>query len=250
MNRNLIAPIIATGLALSSCGGGETVATPESVQQSADDFIDSYGCESPDVTISLVDFRDKFPEKAGALGATTLDGIFIDKNISLKDQEQIATHEIMHACTDVTDHTVFDTAFQLDPVTLATSTVGFRVILDGSTPDQGNDMQQVPEIEEGIVEWVSAGNPEYQLSIDYAPLTELTDNIAKIRGFTREDIVELHQNDDILGFAGIVYNKDKEQITDLELSDLVIMYQTAFYERYVPSIEELDFFLNTPIQAE
>lgn len=249
MGKRFLAPVIATGLALTGCGGAETMKTPESVQQTADYFIGTYGCEVPNVNISLVDFRKEFPEKIGALGATTLDGILVDSKISLDDQEDVVAHEIMHACTDVSKHKVFDTPFQLDPVTFATSSIGFRVILDGSTPDQGNDMQQIPEIEEGVVEWVSASDPNYQLSTDYAPLTTLTDRIAELRGFTREQIVDLHQNDDILGFVAIAYGIEKDQVTALELSDMAFMYQAAFYEGYVPTSEELDFYLNNPIQA-
>jgi len=244
MNKRLLAPIIVTGLAISACGGPETISTPKTVQQAADDFIATYGCKVPEVPITMVDFRDMFPDKIGALGATTLKGVFVNTNSSLDVQQSVATHEAMHACTDVSSHTVFEKPFQLDPVTLATSSIGFRIILDGSTPDQGNDMQQVFVIEEGIVEWVSAATPNYRPSEDYSPLTQLTANIAKLRGLSREEIVDMHQNDDIIGFVALVYGIDREAVTDFEFSDLVFMYQGAFYERYVPTVEELDFQLN------
>ena len=213
---------------------------PVEVLDASQRYVDTYGCKDQEkLTFAVEEDLDNSP-LTEPLGSTLDNHIALSTEVRNMDYLQSAAiHETGHACTkglvlfDVPYEGVDQTSYI--PILGAD---GFKFYLADDT--------YTTEMEEGVVEWLSQAIEGYIPSSDigYQAVSGLMGEIASQRSLSRELLSELHQNSDLIAFVALAKNKPVDEISSYDITDLILLFQNAFYEGVTPSSEDVSFVLN------
>ncbi len=245
MNRNILASLVVTGLAVTACGeAGDSennpVAYPSQIKNGVDFVINTYGCAVETIPVSIDDlsnlntghFRDP---RAIYFGMTDARGVYIEESLSPKDQEDTTTHESLHFCSDAGTTAKYDEPYQVSEDQYVTGASGFRLLINNQTIDEG----AFNYLEEGVVEWLAAEKPNYKISSEYQVLYDLTSLLMDSRRVDKKTVVQLQQQDKALELMAIIMNKQPQAMTAEDVRAVVLLYDDVYKAGYLPSQEEL-----------
>lgn len=237
--------LLATAIGSYMAFSGDTKAAkkptvPVEVLDGFEDYIAEYGCAD----------KDKIVFEFGAVEQTDSDtfllahtvGNLVTISSEVTDPQSLRTigvHDGGHACTGVP---------VVYPVPFTGEVLGGTLVGSDGFQLQYENNLYAAEVEEGVIEWLSIGVENYPVATDpaYIASSQLTDEIARLRGFDRQTIADLHQASDLVGLIALIKNKAVADVNAADIADIALLYQGAFYQGFIPPTEELLFYLNFP----
>lgn len=220
----------------------EGAMVPIEAIEASNRYIDTYGCKDPeDFTFSVVEDLDGMP-LAEPLGSADNNDIAFSTAIdSLETLKSVAIHETGHACS--AGIILFE-----QPITGTEYTDGVAIIGARGFQFYFEDKTFVNEMEEGIVEWLSMGVDGYIPTSDsgYLAVSGVMETIADIRGLSRQQLADLHQNSDLLTFISLAKARPVEQLSSYDVLEMVFLFQDAYYSGMNPPKESVAMILNYP----
>lgn len=236
--------VAVSGLAvvgsLAYTKAGEEQLSPE-IERAKQDYTETYDCRVADqISFKFENFgQDDTVFGSSGLRMAKTDGHTITFHSSLapKTAANSLIHELGHACVDLEPRMFrrsYDTGTGID----ATGAVGFKVWFNDSVPERQNTFNA---IDEGVVEYLATGVPNYNPSSDpgYSAVNKVTERLVLKTNLDRQELFEMHQNSDLLGFIADVQDVTVQNVTDQHVTNLIFLYQNAITTGYVPSDEEL-----------
>lgn len=213
---------------------------PTAVLSGSQEYIAKYGCaDEQDITFSLASDLNHFDPMVVPLGKTDGNTITISTLIDGPgEQRSVGIHETGHACSvglqmldSVYEHPYFGGV----PLVGAEGFKGYFA-----------DNSYMTEMEEGVIEWLSGQISNYEFSDDpgYIAASTLTDMIVIERSLSADQIQDLQQNSNLVGYIALVKDKNLEDVNASDISDILMLYQNAFIKGTVPTPEELTLYLN------
>lgn len=239
--RRVGVPLLAISASLG-VGCGESTETPEAVRAVHSSVIDYFDCPVNEGVIEVSDLADEslaaFGDETIGRAMTNEKGITLDDDLSEKKMAELVIHETIHYCADRTTPNVLETPIEIPEVGMLTAIDGFVPYLNGQNGN-GNTF-----VEEGVTEWLSFEFDEYTGHEDYAELSELTEQIALVRGFEKKDIMDLLKTDDLIGYVALITNKPADQVNGQDIRKVIVLYIDTYDTKYVPTVSELTEILN------
>jgi hypothetical protein len=244
MRREILSPVAVIGIGLagmSACSDGPEV--PKEVLSAHTEVLEAYECDIDPANITITDLADESREAFGdedkGLAFTSEDGITLDDDLSNKKMANYIIHESVHWCADLDTNKTYDSPVEIPGVGMLTSSAGFIPQLNGDTQTGATF------VEEGVADWVAQHFDGYELHSEYASMAELTGKIAAIRGFDDETVMELHKEDNFLGFVALVKSKPIQEVTGEDIATVVNLYMNVNSANQTPTNEQLDEILNS-----
>jgi len=259
MNKYIAPMAVGAALFVSACSESDpsedAISRPERIVAAAqagfDKYVEVYGCENPsEIIISSArinsDPNDSILGGGKIVAQANEDGIEVNMRLPEAVIRNASVHEAFHACTDLSYIRPLSRPYEVEPGLNVTGARGFIMSFNNGTVENPDDS---PFVEEGFAEWVSSGFADYIPSdhAGYIAVRQLAGKLAERSGLSREAIVELHENDDIVGLTAAFNGIEAANVTDRQLADVLLLFQDAYTYGQTPTDELInDIFFIKP----